>query len=285
MVDIRIRDRGPAVAALQVLVNGYLRATRLVVDGIYGPDTESAVAEVKARAGARGGGDQVLAPTWAALTSVTRVSVISANDIYDPRHDEVTPPELRGPGWIANSGMSGGVGQIVDDISTRVQALGPIALLRLYGHGAPGLMGVTGGTGTMRGPLGGTIYRDSEGRELEDSLRPDRRWGSPVRGDHVRDQTTISSESWVLIEPTLTRLRGLFAPFGSIELHGCRVGLGHEGQRLLGSLAETVRVPASAGLRSQTFGLTTSLRFEGPVRTVYPGDDDLAAWSSRLRFQ
>jgi hypothetical protein len=283
MVDVRVGDRGPFVAAVQVLVNRYLQATRIVVDGIYGPDTQSAVADVKRRAGAEGGGDQVVASTWAALTAVTRVSVISSNDIYDSRHDQLTPPDLRGPGWIANSGMSGGVGQIVDDILARVPALGPIALLRFFGHGAPGLMGVTGGTGSMRGPRGETIFRDDEGHELEDSQRPDPHWGQQVRGDHIRDQTTISRESWALIEPALARLRGHFAPYGSVELHGCRVGLGNEGRLLLTSLSSTVRVPASAGLARQSFGLTTTLRYEGTVRTVYPGGLDLRTWTQPFR--
>jgi len=283
MVDIRLDDRGPDVAALQVLINQYLRATRILVDGIYGPDTATAVEEVKRRVRISPDGAQVGAATWSALTSVTPVSVISANDIYDTRHDSLTPSELRGPGWIATSGMSGGVGQVVDDILERRRALGPIALLRFFGHGAPGLMGVAGGTGTMRGSGGETIFRDDEGRELEASQRPDSHWGRPVRGDHVRDQTTISREGWTLIQATLARLRGAFAPYGSVQLHGCRVGLGNEGRRLLTSLADTLGVPASAALGRQSFGLTTALRFEGSVRTVFPNRGDLRSWTLRLR--
>lgn len=283
MVDIRLDDRGPEVAALQVLVNRYLRATRIVVDGAYGPDTASAVDDVKRRAGITDGDARVEAATWSALTSVTPVSVISANDIYDTRHDQFTPPELRGSGWIATSGMSGGVGQVVEDILERTRVLGPIALLRFFGHGAPGLMGVTGGTGTMRGSGGETIYRDEEGHELEASQRPDPHWGQPVRGDHVRDQTTISRESYTLIEPVLARLRGAFAPYGSVELHGCRVGLGNEGRRLLTSLADTLRVPASAALGRQSFGLNTALRFEGSVRTAFPNGGDLRSWTQQFR--
>jgi hypothetical protein len=283
MVDIRLDDRGPEVAALQILVNQYLRATRIVVDGIYGADTATAVQGVQRRAGITGDGARVEAATWAALTSVTPVSVISANDIYDARHDRLTPPELRGPGWIATSGMSGGVGQVVEDILERRRALGPIALLRFFGHGKSGLMSVTGGTGTLRGSGGETIYRDEEGHELEASERPDPHWGHPVYGDHVRDQTTISRESWPLIEATLARLRGAFAPFGSVQLNGCRVGLGHEGQRLLTSLASTLRVPASAALGPQSFGESTTLRFEGSIRTAFPGGGNLRAWTQQFR--
>jgi RNA polymerase sigma factor (TIGR02999 family) len=275
MIDIRDGDRGPFVAAIQILVNRWLRSTQLHVDGIWGSETRTRVAEVNRRIGAPGGGERAGAATWAALIDRTHVSIISANDIYDPRHDEFTPPELRGPSWIASSGMSGGVGQVVRDIEGRTRTLGPIALLRFFGHGAPGLMGVTGGTGTMRGSGGESIYRDSDGRELERDQRPHDRWGQAVRGDHVRDQTTISNETFRLIEPQLARLRGHFAPYGSVELHGCRLGLGSAGRRLLRSVSDTLGVPASAGRGSQSFGQTTSLRFEGSVQTMFPKGGNL----------
>jgi hypothetical protein len=282
MIDVRFDDRGPFVAALQILANRWLRATRLTVDGIWGTDTRTVMGEIIRRVGAPGGGDRADGATWAALRDQTRVSIISANDIYDPRHDDFTPPELRGPGWIATSGMSGGVGQVVRDIARRTRSLGPIALLRFYGHGAPGLMGVTGGTGTMRGSGGESIYRDASGRELERDQRPHDRWGQAIRGDHVRDQTTISNETFRLIEPQLRRLRSHFAPYGSVQLHGCRVGLGRSGRRLLRSLADTLDVPASAGRGSQSFGQTTTLRFEGSVQTEFPGGGTLRSWTAGL---
>ena len=123
MIDVRNGDRGPFVAALQILVNRWLRSTQLHVDGIWGSETQIRVAEVNRRISAPGGGERAGAETWAALIDRTPVSIISANDIYDPRHDEFTPPELRGPGWIASSGMSGGVGQVVRDIERRTRSI------------------------------------------------------------------------------------------------------------------------------------------------------------------
>lgn len=102
-------------------------------------------------------------------------------------------------------------------------------------------------------------------------------------GDHVRDQTTISNATFALVEPQLARLRPHFAPFGSVQLHGCRVGLGRDGARLLRSLADTLGVPASAGRRRQSFGITTTLRFEGSVVTMYPGGGTLASWTEQFR--
>lgn len=284
MIDVRHSERGPFVAALQVMVNRWLRATRLVVDGIWGEETRAAMAEVNRAVGGPDGGDAANGATWRGLVRRTQVCILSSNDIYDYRHETFTPPELRGPGWIANSGMSGGVGQVVRDIEERSRAMGPIALLRFYGHGAPGLMGITGGTGSMRGPGGETLYRDPDtGEELERDRRPHDRWGEQVRGDHVRDQTTISNDTFRLIEAQLARLRPHFAPYGSVQLHGCRVGLGRAGGRLLRSLADTLGVPASAGRGSQSFGTMTTLRFEGSVNTVYPGGGSLRSWTDGLQ--
>jgi hypothetical protein len=270
MVDIRLGDRGALVAALQVLINRLADATIVAVDGIYGTATQTALQEVQRRLpGMQPHGRQVAGSTWAELVRREHLSVISCNDIYDPRHDEVAPAALRGPNLISVSGMSGGVGHVVHEIERRARASGPIVLLRFFGHGAPGLMGVTGGTGSLRDMQGETI-RDERGR--------------PVRPDHALERTTISNESWPGIEEDLASLRPLFAPFGSVELHGCRVGRGDEGRRLLARLAATLGVPASAGVQSQWFGATTAFRFEGPVSTVYPDRLSLATWTRRLRL-
>lgn len=278
MILLQIRDTGPCVVALQILLNRHWRATRVLVDGIFGPLTESAVKEFQRQKG--------LEPVgifdwraWEQLAARDGYNIISANDIYDPLHQAYAPPELQRSGYIATGGMSGGVLQIINDIRQSASRQGSIVLLRFHGHGRPGLMGVSGGSGSMRDSQGEPIYRDVSGQELPRSQRPTNRWGQLVMGDHERDQTTISNETFQAIEQQLRTLRSYFTSFGSIELHGCKVGRGPAGRRLLTSIASTLNLPASAGIGQQTFGLRTALRFEGRVETVYPSGRSLRSWA------
>ncbi len=259
MLQIRRGDRGPMVAAVQSLINRRAAASVLDPDGVFGPLTQESVrrAQSSARLSASGVVDSA---TWNALTPGERLAIISANDIYDPAHEEYTPPELRGPGLIRTGGMSGGVGHIIGEVVQRAGTMGRIILLRFYGHGRGGLMAVSAGTGYMR---------DSQGEVIPNTSRP----------DHAAHQSIITTSNFRAIEGHLRRLRPLFAPFGSIELHGCNVGQGAEGRRLLELTAQATGVPASAGIGSQYFGSRTAARFEGAVRTVYPGRQSLRQWA------
>ena len=58
-------------------------------------------------------------------------------------------------------------------------------------------------------------------------------------------------------------------PYGSIEMHGCRVAVGLRGQKLLSGIADTCKVPVSAALGYQT-GAETANRFEGRTVTYFP---------------
>jgi hypothetical protein len=230
------------------------------------------------------------------LSAGTPYCLIGANDIYDPRHDWVTPDSVRGRHWIATGGMSNGVAQVVNDVMRQAHETGSIALLRFYGHGAPGLTGVTGGTGGMRDEHGRSICFERANpanrgyvEQSEDGavvcVTPagvlQRRDFEVVQGDHVRDRTTISNATMPLVTATLGQLRPWFAAFGSVELHGCHAGGGRQGLRLLGALARTLGVPASAGVDSQSFGHTGLFRFERDVRVVYPGGLSLREWAER----
>ena len=77
-------------------------------------------------------------------------------------------------------------------------------------------------------------------------------------------------------------LRPMFAPFGSIELHGCRLGAGAHGRSLLAGIAGAAGVPASGGIQYQYGGGATTFRFEGPTVTYCPCYEPLRAWSRRV---
>jgi hypothetical protein len=247
------------VAAVQSLINRGEAASLLFVDGVFGPLTEEGVRRARSNARLPVSG-VVDGPTWNALTAGQRLAILSANDIYDPAHEEYTPRELRGPGLIRTGGMSGGVGHILAEVGQRARTMGRIILLRFYGHGRGGLMAVSAGTGGMR---------DSRGELIPNAPRP----------DHAAHQSIITTANFRAIEEHLRRLRPLFAPFGSIEFHGCRVGRGAEGRRLLEMTVHATGVPASAGIGEQSFGPQTAFRFEGAVRTVYPGGQSLKQWA------
>lgn len=80
----------------------------------------------------------------------------------------------------------------------------------------------------------------------------------------------------------LSQMQSIFCSFGSAELHGCRVGAGAVGQRLLRALSWAWGVPVSAGVRSLLFGGSTTFRFEGPTVTACPHGTSLKSWAQAL---
>jgi hypothetical protein len=101
-------------------------------------------------------------------------------------------------------------------------------------------------------------------------------------GIRVRNWTalfSIHTENIDQLRPELMRIRHIFASYGSAQLHGCRVGKGSEGRKLLQTLADIWQVPVSASKDTQLGGGASTFRFEGSVVTRYPGGRDLESWS------
>jgi hypothetical protein len=115
-------------------------------------------------------------------------------------------------------GMSNGVGQMVRDVAARVPA-GRLQVLRIWSHGRSGGQTISGGHG-------GEAYR-------------------------VAHWTGISVANLDALRPTLSILTPLFAPNGRVELRGCEVASGEDGQNLLLALAGIWRVPVLAGIATQ----------------------------------
>lgn len=164
--------------------------------------------------------------------------VIDIADGTDPSVISSEVADLRASGGdpIIVYGMSNALGHVVDRIKQRAGGYGMITILRFFGHGAPGIMGIAGGSGP------------DMSRHLAD-----------LGGARRRRTVRSRAEHWPY-----------FAPNGRVELHGCNVGQGRAGRRLLQSMAQTLGVPLSAGVRTQLAGGASNFRFEGPVRTAYP---------------
>lgn len=129
-------------------------------------------------------------------------------------------------------GMSNGVGQMVTDVG-KVARPGSLYVLRIWSHGGSGGQGVS----TMRGvaPAG--------------------------------QRAGISLGNWMDIADSLVRLRPCFERSGRLELRGCEVGAGFDGDDFLKLLARTVGVDVYAAQRPQPIGPTG---WAGPVLRMKP---------------
>ena len=143
-------------------------------------------------------------------------------------------------------GMSNALSYVVDQIINRAQSFGTITLLRFHGHGAPGIMSIAGSCG-------------------------------PDMSKHLAD---IGAKRRRMTRRILSELKPYFSPFGHVEFHGCSVGRGTDGARLLRSLARTLGVPVMAGIGTQYDEDDSDVfRFEGKVRTAYPdGKIKVSSW-------
>ncbi|SEP70663.1 protein of unknown function [Azotobacter beijerinckii] len=244
---LRYGDRLPSVVAVQILLNRKMRqGAYLVVDGIYGAKTREAVHGFQLEKGYLIADGVVGQSTWRALSEGENLQVIDSVDLTQSKDMGYEDAAIRGTGGVpvVNFGMCNGVQEAMRQIQAQAGA-GNVVLLRFHGHGSPGSMGVTVGTGSEISSEFGVTFLDSLAR---------------------------------FVAP----LAGIFAPFGSAELHGCRVGAGRDGQRLVSALASAWGVPVTAGVRRQLGGGLTTFRFEGPTFTGFPRGGDLKGWARSL---
>ncbi len=243
---LRTGNSLPTVVAVQILINRKMRqGTYIVVDGIYGRNTREAVRTFQREH--RLGSDGVVGKnTWAALISGEDLQVIDSVDVTNTKDMGFEDAAIREAGGrpIVNFGMCNGIKVVTQKIQHRAGS-GNVVLLRFHGHGAPGEMGVTTGTGSELSSEFGVMFLDSLARYLQ-------------------------------------QLSPMFAPFGSAELHGCRVGAGPDGRRLVSALARAWGVPVTAGTRTQYGGGTSTFRFEGPTFTAFPHMPGLKQWAKSI---
>ena len=246
MLILHRGDCLPTVAVLQSHLNqqtttdGYL-----AVDGIFGPKTEGAVRGFHAEHGRKGGGGIVDYATWVGVVGA-RWQIIDSVDRSDhaskeDRIEDHLDLAPFGQTVLEQFGLSGGAPHVLTVVRGAARG-GQVVLLRFHGHGGPGRMLVSSG-------------RISTGSSL----------------DHRYGEGFVNA---------LRTLRPMFARFGSVEMHGCRVALGRPGRTLLARMADALGVPVTAGLNPQRGGGPSTFRFEGPTLTICPNGRQLRSWAN-----
>ena len=153
-------------------------------------------------------------------------------NISDPDlNREVSDLLLVGMAPIIINRMQNGVDFMVSQLQRRLEKSGKIDLLRIHGHGGPGLQTIS-------------CDRDLRGFDLSTS------------------RAFISNYNFQNIVGSLGLMRGLFAPNAQVWLMGCEVGAEFEGRRLINRLAKLWGVPVTAGLFIQFAGWGRTRDFE-----------------------
>lgn len=255
---LRRGDRLPSVGVLQVLLNRGIAGTKLAKDGDYGSNTKDAVKDFQRPRGL--GQDGIVGKnTWPRVSAGAHLQILDAVDITDPDVLNTEGRDLRNAGGNPTlvGYMCNGIEQLVQDLVTRMSGMNEVFLLRFYGHGSPGVMGVSDGVGSVR--IGGRkVYLNDE------------------------DLSALTPGSVQLSSDVLSRLSPYFGRYSSVELHGCRVAKSSDGRRMIKQLANTWNVPVTASFNYQYAGGTSTFRFEGRTFTACPGGISLKDWASNL---
>jgi Putative peptidoglycan binding domain len=240
-------DMLPSVTTSQILLRRHRPGARISADGIYGPLTGKAVQAFQSLHVLKV--DGIIGPqTWGSLMQVSGLKTLHVVDGTDPSLVALEAADISGIGEkpIVVYGMSNGIDFVMGRIVGRA-APGAAGLLCFHGHGNRGMQNVTGGE----------IY------------------GAP----HLAG---ISDDNFEQVQPSLARLRPIFAGFGSVQLQGCLVGGGPQGRSLLNKLSLTWGVPVTAGTHTQFGGGQGTFRFTGPTATGFPLGNNLRGWSQEI---
>lgn len=233
----------PAVAVVQVLL---ARAGYQVrADGHFGPKTRDAVRDFQRDHRPLAVDGVVSVQTWPRLVDrEPGFTVLDCIDVGDPSLYELEVGHARRHGGnpLVIGGMCNGVEQAMAMICGAASP-GSVSLLRFHGHGTAGGAGIGAGDWSL--------------------------------GEHANVARTSMAR-------VFSRLRGIFSPYGCIQFMHCSTGQGVQGTSVLQAVADAAGVPATAALRVQYGGGSTTFRYEGPTKTAVPGGGDLKAWAARL---
>ena len=235
----------PIVAVVQSLLarTGYATTP----DGNFGPKTRKAVCDFQRDHPPLAVDGSVSVQTWPRLVERDPgFTVLDCIDVDDGFMGEVNHARRYGGNPLVIGGMSNGVEQAISLI--RAAAVGgSVSLLRFHGHGSPGGAGIGAG-----------------------------QW---EHGDHGN---ILGPGRIADIGSLFGRLRGLFSPYGCIQFMHCSTGSGPSGTSVLQAVANATGVPATAAIRVQLGGGSTTFRYEGPTKTAIPGGGTLKSWAAGL---
>jgi Domain of unknown function (DUF4347) len=250
MLWVESGEKSARVVALQILLNrDPAIRPRLVTDGSFGAKTAGAVdkfrAQVMRESGPKGVADPAI---WSFLLTRAQLQVIEAVDITDPAVIEQVLPNLTPSAiLIETGGMSNGVAQLVQEIRARAAGQQSIMMLRLHGHGGPGLAAISAGSRHSTGGI-----------------------------DGIAAQSVITTSLMHTLAPVLSQIGPLMHNFGFIELHSCRIAEGANGRGFVQDLANTVRAPVRAGVSKQKMAKVYTL--VGQTFSSFPGNVTLRQW-------
>lgn len=248
-------DRLPSVGVLQKLLNA--TGAELKVDGEFGQKTEAAVKgfQSERRMLATGLVDEA---TWTRASRSRWLPIVDCIDVFDAKIYHQRVPVLLDVG--AQPLLTGGMQHGIQSILGRIAEYGgEIFLLRIVGHGAPGMQAISFGAGGFR--------------ELDPVTQT--RVFHPLAGpfEGVGLQTEAQIEQ-------LFPIRQQLGAYGQIELFGCKVAAGTTGRRFVAAFAHKLGVPVSAAVQKQH--MPDAFRISGPVYTVFPDGHDLRSWCEAL---
>ena len=158
MLHVEKGEKSARVVALQILLNrDPAIRPRLVTDGSFGGKTATAVNTFRERVMRQSGPSGVAdPPMWHFLKSRAQLQVIEAVDVTDPAVVSFVLPKLSPAAILIESGgMSNGVSQLITEIRARTQGQQSIMMLRLHGHGGPGLVAISAGSRHSTGGIDG----------------------------------------------------------------------------------------------------------------------------------
>lgn len=162
------------------------------------------------------------------------VHVVDATNASDKNNFALKSARKKGDLVIEYGGMSNGLVQALRDVITATTA-GRLGPLIFYGHGAPGIQGVT------MGKFGGGVAH-----------------GSAITSAWL-DQAEVQA--------SFKMLRGRFDADGVIVLRGCNIAEGNEGKDVLRRLSRIAGVPVRGSDWFQVVGRT---KLVGTVHTATP---------------
>jgi hypothetical protein len=268
---------------------------KLTVDGHFGEKTKGVAVAFQKLMELEP--DGVVGPdTWKKLGQHASGQIIDVVDMADPTTRYVnTRLERLGSTPLHPPFLSNALAYIAKQVTGLVEKKGKVGILRLFGHGNAGHQNLSKGLGGFwidpkdpKKPRGdprvcqrGRV-KDLDGRRA--CVYPSSGGQALALGDRKKEGGEDYHELFRLARTHLAPLRGCFCDYGSLEMHGCQIGKGKDGNKLVGMLALYLSVPVVASRqRGGVKNTKELLRVEMPRRIWFPLGQDMDYWVKSKR--